>query len=76
MSQADTTKSVITSLRYGLNLLVTITFVCIGLLVSDYRGDNIDTVTLVSFILAISAMITAIIVQKAINRKSKELEDM
>lgn len=76
MSRADTTKSVITSLRYGLNLLVTITFVCIGLLVSDYRSDNIDTITLASFTLAVSTMITSFFVQKAINRKSKELEDM
>ena len=76
MSQADTAKSVITSLRYGLSLLVTCIFVFVGLLVSDYRNSNIDIISLISLILAIFSFISAIITQRIINIKSKELEDM
>jgi len=76
MSQADTTKSVITSLRYGLTLLISIVFICIGFLVKDYRGNTIDAITIFSLILVASSMVSAFFVQATINKKSKELEDM
>jgi len=76
MSQIDTTKSVITSLRYGLSLLLSILFVCIGFLVRDYRDNHIDAVTVFALILVATTTVTAIFVQKAINKKSKELKDM
>ena len=76
MSQADTTKSVITSLRYGLSLLISILFVCIGFLVRDYRNNNIDAITIFALILVVSTMVLAFFTQKAINKKSKELKDM
>jgi len=73
MSQSDTTKSVITSLRYGLTLLVSIVFICIGFLVKDYRNNTIDAITIFSLILVASSMVSAFFVQVAINKKSKEL---
>ena len=76
MSQADATKSVITSLRYGLTLLISIVFVCIGFLVKDYRNNTIDAITIFALIFAVSAMVSAFFIQKKINKKSKELKDM
>ena len=76
MSQADTTKSIITSLRYGLTMLVSIVFICIGFLVKDYRDNTIDVITIFSLILATSATIGTFFIQKEINKKSIELKDM
>ena len=76
MSQIDTTKSVITSLRYALTLLMSILFVSVGFIVRDYRNSHIDAITIFALILVATATVTAIFVQKAINKKSKELEDM
>lgn len=76
MSQSDTTKSVITSLRYGLTLLVSIVFICIGFLVKDYRDNTIDAITIFSLILVASSMVSAFFIQVTINKKSKELKDM
>jgi len=76
MSQIDTTKSVISSLRYALTLLMSILFVSVGFLVRDYRNNNIDAMTIFALILVATATVSAIFVQKAINKKSKELKDM
>jgi len=76
MSQIDTTKSVISSLRYALTLLMSILFVSIGFLVKDYRNNHIDAITIFALILVATATISAIFVQKEINKKSKGLKDM
>ena len=76
MSQIDTTKSVISSFRYALTLLMSILFVSVGFLVKDYRDNHIDAMTIFALILVATATVSAIFVQKAINKKSKELKDM
>ncbi|MCF6244337.1 MAG: hypothetical protein L3J43_04820 [Sulfurovum sp.] len=76
MSKKDTLQSFITSLRYGLSLLLTISFLTVGFLANDYRNDTLDEVTLSALALAIISLITAIVTQGIINKKSKELTDL
>lgn len=76
MGQIDTTKSVISSLRHALTLLMSILFISVGFLIRDYRDNHIDAMTIFALILVATATVSGIFVQKAINKKSKELRDM
>ena len=76
MSQIDTVKSQITSLRYMLSVMISMLFIGIGTFVSDCRADTIDIFTYLSVSISLLSLALSIITQNVIGKKSNELKDL
>ena len=76
MSKLDRVKGQNTTLRYWMSVIVSLIVVCVGTVISDYRADRVDEVTLLAIITVVLGALLVGIVQTIINENTEKMEEL
>ena len=76
MSQIDKVKGRNTTLRYWLSVVVSLIVLCVGTIISDYRADKMDEITVLAIISTVLGLVLAGVIQAIINQNTQKMEEL
>jgi undecaprenyl pyrophosphate phosphatase UppP len=76
MSQIDKVKGHNTTLRYWLSVVVSLIVLCVGTIISDYRADKMDEITVLAIISTVIGLVLAGVIQAIINQNTQKMEEL
>ena len=76
MSQIDKVKGRNTTLRYWLSVVVSLIVLCVGTIISDYRANTLDEITVLAILTVVLGLVLAGVLQTSINQNTQEMGEL